>query len=103
MSFADPDAAVDEKIREMELSETAIDIDETVRASKVADSNVREQVKHVVEATVDGDDGNDPEPTSTADAPREHGESEPVDDRTPADEPNGTAGSDGQLSLEDLQ
>jgi len=101
VSFADPDAAVDEKIREMELSETAIDIDETIRASKIADSNVREQAKQVVEATVDGEETTNSEPDN-AETDRTETETESLDDQT-ADEPTGTAGSDGQLSLEDLQ
>ena len=45
VSFADPDAAVRDRIDEMGLSPAALDIDETVRASKLADSNVREQVR----------------------------------------------------------
>ena len=100
VSFADPDAAVDEKIRELELSETAIDIDETVRASKVADSNVRTRVEQLVQKAVD-------EPTQPADEPVD----EPVgdtgsDDLTDKDpEPTTTdsPSADGQLSLEDLQ
>jgi len=77
VSFADPDAAVDEKIREMELSKTAIDIDETIRASKIADSNVRTQIKQIVEDT--------------------------LDEQPASDDESETPGSDGQLSLEDLQ
>ena len=100
VSFADPDAAVDEKIRELELSETAIDIDETVRASKVADSNVRTRVEQLVQRAVD-------EPTQPADEPVD----EPVDDTGSDDltdkdpEPTTTdsPSADGQLSLEDLQ
>ncbi|GAA0199181.1 DNA double-strand break repair protein Mre11 [Haladaptatus pallidirubidus] len=50
VSFADPDDAVRNRVREMGLSETAHDVDEIVRASKVADSNVRTAVEdHVAE------------------------------------------------------
>ena len=101
VSFADPDAAVDEKLREMELSKTAIDIDETIRASKIADSNVREQAKQVVEATVDGEETTNSEPDN-AETDRTETDTESLDDQTP-DEPTRTPGSDGQLSLEDLQ
>ncbi|WP_458205004.1 DNA double-strand break repair protein Mre11 [Haladaptatus sp. NG-SE-30] len=55
VSFADPDDAVRERVREMGLSETAHDLDEIVRASKVADSNVRAAVEeHVAERIEDG-------------------------------------------------
>ncbi|WP_224332404.1 DNA double-strand break repair protein Mre11 [Haloprofundus halobius] len=53
VSFADPDDAVRERIAELGLSAAAIDIDETVRASKTADSNVREEVKQRVSTLVD--------------------------------------------------
>jgi len=45
VSFADPDDAVRERLRELGLSPAARDIDEAVRESKVADSNVRETVE----------------------------------------------------------
>ncbi|WP_396610325.1 DNA double-strand break repair protein Mre11 [Haloferax sp. S1W] len=57
VSFADPDDAVNDRIREMGLSSAALDIDETVRASKTADSNVRDEVKERV-ATLLSDDPN---------------------------------------------
>lgn len=56
VSFADPDAAVTDRLRDMGLSEAAREIDETVRASDVPDSKVaaavEERVREVVE---DGD------------------------------------------------
>jgi len=92
VSFADPDEAVGERVSEMGLSTAARDVDETVRESKVADSNVREEVKNrvtdllgddpgafepagEVEEATDGDDGDDgseadaetDEPTPTGD------------------------------------
>ncbi|WP_232687512.1 DNA double-strand break repair protein Mre11 [Halobacterium zhouii] len=57
VSFADPDDAVRERVREMGLSGAGLDVDDTVRDLDVADSNVRERVKQRVEAVVDGDDG----------------------------------------------
>ena len=72
VSFADPDQAVRERISDLGLSPAARDIDETIRASKVADSNVAEAVQdHVAElvaeeefesfqsAPDDGDDANE--------------------------------------------
>ncbi|WP_227376540.1 DNA double-strand break repair protein Mre11 [Haladaptatus halobius] len=55
VSFADPDDAVRKRVREMGLSETAHDVDEIVRASKVADSNVRTAVEeHVSDRIEEG-------------------------------------------------
>ncbi|MBX0302419.1 DNA double-strand break repair protein Mre11 [Haloarcula salinisoli] len=53
VSFADPDDAVAERVRELGLSGAARDIDETVRASKVADSNVQDVVKDRVSNLVE--------------------------------------------------
>ncbi len=49
VSFADPDEAVRERIRDLGLSPAARDIDETIRASKVADSNVADAVEDRVQ------------------------------------------------------
>ncbi|MFC3478623.1 DNA double-strand break repair protein Mre11 [Halobacterium litoreum] len=61
VSFADPDDAVRERVRDMGLGEASLDIDETVRDLDLADSNVRERVKQRVEDVLeDGDaDGED--------------------------------------------
>ena len=104
VSFADPDAAVDEKIRELELSQPALEIDETVRASKLADSNVRERVRQLVEDGVAAEPGDPEGNTSTTDSTESGSEelptAETVAEESTADtEPE----SDGQLSLEDLQ
>jgi DNA repair exonuclease SbcCD nuclease subunit len=48
VSFADPDDAVRERVRELGLSDAARDVDETVRAGDVADSNVDEVVQERV-------------------------------------------------------
>jgi exonuclease SbcD len=53
VSFADPDEAVRERVHDLGLSEAARGIDETVRESKVADTNVRQTVKSRVEDAVD--------------------------------------------------
>ena len=56
VSFADPDDAVAERIGEMGLSAAARDLDETIRASKVADSNVADAVERGVETLLDEED-----------------------------------------------
>ncbi|PSQ45420.1 DNA repair exonuclease, partial [Halobacteriales archaeon SW_7_68_16] len=45
VTFADPDAAVRERLREAEFGRATLGIDETVRESKIADANVRETVE----------------------------------------------------------
>jgi exonuclease SbcD len=57
VNFADPDDAVRERVREMGLSEPALDVDETVRDLDVPDSNVRKRVQDRVQAVLDGDSG----------------------------------------------
>jgi DNA repair exonuclease SbcCD nuclease subunit len=85
VSFADPDDAVRERVRDLGLSEAARGIDETVRASKVADSNVRESVRNrVSELVEDGD------LSAFESAPDEEG-SEATDDVPAADESEGRA------------
>ncbi|WP_331236359.1 DNA double-strand break repair protein Mre11 [Natronorarus salvus] len=53
VSFADPDEAVRERVREMGLSPVASAVDETVRASKLADSTVRMAVADTVRERLD--------------------------------------------------
>ncbi|WP_411965743.1 DNA double-strand break repair protein Mre11 [Haloferax sp. YSMS24] len=57
VSFADPDDAVRDRVRDMGLSSAALDVDETVRASKVVDSNVRDEVRERVTSLIDDDPG----------------------------------------------
>jgi exonuclease SbcD len=49
VNFADPDEAVRERVRDLGLSAAARDIDETVRASKIADTNVADEVQRRVQ------------------------------------------------------
>jgi DNA repair exonuclease SbcCD nuclease subunit len=95
VSFADPDAAVDEKVRELGLSSTALGIDETVRASKIADSNVRKQVEQLVS------DASDDEAVDQSDT--DAGDEQPDGSETPGVESASEPATDEQLSLEDLQ
>ena len=65
VSFADPDEAVRERLRELGLSGAARDLDETIRSGTVADSNVADEIERRVEELIE-----DPE---TFDAPDESG------------------------------
>ncbi len=53
VSFADPDEAVRERVREAGLSPACADLDRAVRADDVADSNVRERVTRRVRERLD--------------------------------------------------
>jgi exonuclease SbcD len=55
VSFADPDDAVEERIRDLGLSQAALDVDETIRAGETPDSNVRAAVESRVAEQLDGD------------------------------------------------
>ena len=55
VSFADPDAAVDERIEKLGLSQAALDIDEAVRSPDIADSNLRETVKSRLKEQIEND------------------------------------------------
>lgn len=88
VSFADPDDAVNDRIREMGLSSAALDVDETVRASKTADSNVRDEVRERVttllsddpNALVAADDGDESGTGDSGQADDSADESEAVED-----------------------
>ncbi|GAB3324001.1 DNA double-strand break repair protein Mre11 [Haloplanus salinarum] len=90
VEFGDPDAAVRERVREMDLSPTARRLDETVRDGALPDSNVRDRVASLVDdAVAEG---------SLADA----ADAEDADAETnAADARNGA--SDDQVSMEDFQ
>nr|WP_280140935.1 DNA double-strand break repair protein Mre11 [Haloferax larsenii] len=88
VSFADPDDAVNDRLREMGLSSAALDVDETVRASKTADSNVRDEVRERVttllsddpNALVAADDGAESSAGDSGQADDNADESEAVED-----------------------
>jgi DNA repair exonuclease SbcCD nuclease subunit len=88
VDFADPDAAVRERVREMDLSDLGRRLDETIRDDAVADSNVRERVAAAVGDAVD--DGALEGPTE-ADA-------EPAAD----DDGDATGADRDQVSMEDF-
>jgi exonuclease SbcD len=112
VSFADPDDAVEERIRDMGLSRAALDVDETIRAGTTSDSNVRETVESRVAEQLDGDrtafksvaDGDDTSPgdESRADSEPSDGSSgdgesgEP--DATPAEDDPASGNGDGDAA-----
>jgi exonuclease SbcD len=55
VSFADPDEAVRERVRELGLSSAARTLDETVRESKTPDSRVADDVEQRVRDLVEGE------------------------------------------------
>ncbi|MFD1587157.1 DNA double-strand break repair protein Mre11 [Halorientalis brevis] len=116
VSFADPDDAVRERIRDLGLSRAARDIDETVRASKVADSNVTEEVERRVRDLVEDDEASAFQPAETDES--QAGDPAGADEEATADggaatadgsEPDGASGgndgesTDGQLTMEDYE
>ncbi|MFC7240063.1 DNA double-strand break repair protein Mre11 [Saliphagus sp. GCM10025317] len=89
VSFADPDAAVRERVRELGLSDAALEIDRTVRDDDVVDANVRESTRRRVEDLLESDD------SAFAPAP----ERDPEDVQTVADALSG--GDDVAEALEE--
>ncbi len=86
VSFADPDEAVRERVRDLGLSTAARDIDETVRAGDVADSNVRDTVERRVRDLADRPDAFEAASESEPDPPAVDSPTEaPSDDGTAAD------------------
>ncbi|EMA15732.1 DNA double-strand break repair protein Mre11 [Haloarcula marismortui] len=114
ISFADPDDAVTERVRDLGLSEAAHDIDETIRASKVADANVKDEVeRHVREllsedsdtleadtdAAASGGTADAEANTDTAEDDTDDGAAvNEADDKAPVD----GADDDGQASVEEF-
>jgi DNA repair exonuclease SbcCD nuclease subunit len=105
VSFANPDDAVRERLRELGLSPAARDIDETIRASTVADSNVADAVEdRITEIVADADDGAfDPAPEAEeGDADEETTAGTSVaDDGEEGDDQDGQDSQDDQVTMED--
>ena len=107
VSFADPDEAVRERVRELGLSEAARDIDETIRASKVPDSNVADTVEdRVAELVEDGDlgafDGPDADGPADADDPSaEDADGPSVDGSTDTDDAPSSEDPEDQSTMEE--
>jgi DNA repair exonuclease SbcCD nuclease subunit len=106
VTFADPDDAVQERIRELGLSPAARDIDETIRASKTADSNVadavEDRVRDIVTEAEAGAFASDP--GSSDDGSSEHDGAATDESGTDEDDqPTETtqADGDGQATMEE--
>ncbi|WP_323171218.1 DNA double-strand break repair protein Mre11 [Natrialba sp. PRR66] len=115
VSFADPDAAVRERVRELGLSDAALGIDETVRNDELPNSNVRETVERRVrdlleddraafdpvpdcepadeDVTTVADQFGDTDAASIAATASDEGEGEEEGERKGASEPAGTEGT----------
>jgi len=102
VSFADPDDAVRERIGDLGLSPAARDLDETIRASDVADSSVADTVEQRVrEFVADADDG--AFRPAGAEATAADGESSTDGDGSSRDEGTGPAqDGDGQATMEEF-
>ncbi|WP_135661500.1 DNA double-strand break repair protein Mre11 [Halorhabdus rudnickae] len=95
VSFADPDDAVRERIEQLGLSPAAGELDELVRASKVADSNVDDAVESWVREIVDEADPDRFEPAPVeSDVPGEETEQA-------TDGEDSTDGTDGPATEDD--
>jgi DNA repair exonuclease SbcCD nuclease subunit len=108
VSFADPDAAVRERLDSMGLSEAARDLDETIRASKVADSNVADTVERRVADLLseEGDGAFEPADTSAGESQATEDTSQPTEDtsqsaETAETEPDDTAENAAEEGVED--
>jgi DNA repair exonuclease SbcCD nuclease subunit len=100
VSFADPDAAVDERLRELGLSEAAHDVDAVVRGD-APDATVRDRVRERVTALdpaafdpADGDDDGG-EPTPETETENAAGETPARDGRPESDGTDEAAATDG--------
>jgi exonuclease SbcD len=109
VSFADPDDAVRERLAGMGLSAAARELDETVRASKVADTNVADSVEERVRELVDDGDPDAFDPAEHTGGEPDHEaatESGSVADGGTAPEPEEdsaeeVAGADGRNSVDE--
>jgi len=98
ISFADPDDAVAERVRDLGLSDAARQLDETIRASKVADANVSDTVEQRVAELVD----EEPDAMVTAGADASGDENTDTDNAPEASEAASTDDTAGQPSLEEF-
>jgi len=107
VSFADPDEAVRERVRELGLSRAARDIDETIRASKVADSNVADEVESRVRDVVDDAEAftrakaADESETADESTTGESGTTEGTDDGADGSDPTDDAAATPEESADD--
>jgi len=95
VSFADPDDAVRERVRDLGLSEAARDLDETIRASKTPDSKVTDEVERRVRDLLEDGETAAFEPAPDDEAAESHGTADTgAESNEPADD-----GAAGQPTL----
>jgi len=75
VSFADPDDAVDERVRELGLSEVATKIENLVRDQAVAESNLRDHVVQTVDEQIENPSAFEPVPEEKIEAEAPESES----------------------------
>ena len=107
VAFADPDEAVRERVRELGLSDAARDLDETIRASKVADSNVADEVERRVADLLDEPEAfeSNPaeEPETAADRMSGESDGEQESDADEGDPGEDTRSTDAGTGTEDSE
>jgi DNA repair exonuclease SbcCD nuclease subunit len=96
VSFADPDEAVRERIHDLGLSPAAHDLDETIRASKVPDSNVADAVEDRVQEFVDDADSGAFQSAKDTEEDTDNGSASEDGEATASG-----ADTDGQVTMED--
>lgn len=107
VSFADPDAAVRERVESMGLSEIALQIDELVRDEEIAVSTLRDRVSNQVEATLDQPNAFAPVQSSETDDTEEesteaHTEDSPRGESEDDPDTQETGETDDQVTMEDF-
>jgi DNA repair exonuclease SbcCD nuclease subunit len=111
VEFGDPDAAVRDRVAEMDLSTVGRRLDETVRDDGVADSNVRDRVASLVADAAERGALGDRSDTDEDEAGDRGPGSEPTADDAADEDGDGTAATaddrartapDDQVSMEDF-
>lgn len=87
VSFADPDDAVRERVREMGLSKAARTVDDIVRDDDVAASNIRSRVKSQVDSLLEEPDAFESQSVTTSSA----ADGEDADDQSTEDDTEETS------------
>ncbi|MDZ7850809.1 MAG: DNA double-strand break repair protein Mre11 [Halodesulfurarchaeum sp.] len=98
VSFADPDEAVRDRVRELGLSEVARSVEELIREDEVARSNVRDHVVETVEGRLEDPEAFEPAPEPETDASGSEGDRTPGPDAESSAEIEPTDESDGDES-----
>ena len=95
VSFADPDDAVRERIDQLGLSPAAAELDEVVRASKVADSNVDDAVESRARELIEAGDAEQFEPAPPTSEDELEADDSATDTAAASENPDESADPDG--------